>query len=205
VTSNTSPTHPSSVIQWSTSGDNPQVLCPSVTPLSQDHLQPIHQLGDKLSVSSIEPDLASITAQTDVQISSEVRMSLLGSVIEVTASMDRISRDLRRKQQEVKDYMDDLTEDDNDAARVSTVERDLARSLEKRHEFMSGVREYLEEYNAHLEASAQYAWKDSIININAIVKVHAKKIRTKVHQVSPPLHKYKIKLKYIRIPKQHTC
>ena len=126
-------------------------------------------------------------------------MSLLGSVIEVTASMDRISRDLRRKQQEVKDYMDDLTEDDNDAARVSTVERDLARSLEKRHEFMSGVREYLEEYNAHLEASAQYAWKDSIININAIVKAHAKKIRTKVHQVSPHLHKYKTKLKYISI------
>ena len=187
MTPNTSPTHPSSVIQWSTSGDNPQVLCPSVTPLSQDHLQPIHQLGDKLSVSSIEPDLASITAQTDVQISSEVRMSLLGSVLEVTASMDRISRDLRRKQQEVKDYMDDLTEDDNDAARVSTVERDLARSLEKRHEFMSGVREYLEEYNAHLEASAQNAWQDSIININTFVKAHAKKIRTKVQQVSPLL------------------
>ena len=101
--------------------------------------------------------------------------------------------------------MDDLTEDDIDEERVSIVEKDLARILEKRHAFRSGVREYLEEYNAHLEASAQYAWKDSIININAIVKVHAKKIRTKVHQVSPPLHKYKIKLKYIRIPKQHTC
>ena len=129
------------------------------------------------SVFSIEPDLPSITAQTDVQISSEVRMSLLGSGKEVTASMDRISRDLRRKQQEVKDDMDDLTEDDIDAARVSTVDRDLDRILEKRHEFRSGVREYLEEYNAHLEASAQIAWKDSIINMNTIVKAHAKKIR----------------------------
>ena len=73
--------------------------------------------------------------------------------------------------------MDDLTEDDIDAARVSTVDRDLDRILEKRHEFRSGVREYLEEYNAHLEASAQIAWKDSIINMNTIVKAHAKKIR----------------------------
>ena len=67
------------------------------------------------------------------------------------------------------------------------------------------MREYLEEYNAHLEASAQNICKDSIINMNAIVEAPAKKIRTKVQQVSPPLHKYKIKLKYIRIPKQHTC
>jgi hypothetical protein len=119
--------------------------------------------------------------------------------------MDRISRDLRRKQQEVKDDMDDLTEDDIDEERVSTVERDLARILEKRHAFRIGVREYLEEYNAHLEASAQNTCKDSIINMNTIVKADAKKIRAKVHQVSPPLHKYKIKLKYIRIPKQHAC
>ena len=93
--------------------------------------------------------------------------------------------------------MDDLTEDDIDAARVSTVDRDLDRILEKRHEFRSGVREYLEEFNAHLEISAQNTWKDSIINMNTIVKAHAKKIRAKVHLVSPPLHKYKIKLKYI--------
>jgi hypothetical protein len=113
-----------------------------------------------------------------------------GSVNEVTASIDRISRDLRRKQQGVKDDMDDLIEDDIDAPRVSTVERDIARILEKRHEFRSGVREYLEEYNAHLDASAQNTWKDSIINMNTIVIAHAKKIRAKVHQVSPPLHKY---------------
>jgi hypothetical protein len=55
------------------------------------------------------------------------------------------------------------------------------------------VREYLEECNAHIEASAQNTCKDSIIN--TIVKAHAKKIRAKVHQVSPPLHKYEIKLK----------
>ena len=59
-----------------------------------------------------------MTAQTDVQISAEVRMSLLGSVNEVTASIDKISLDF------------------------STVERDLTRILEKRNEFMIGVREY---------------------------------------------------------------
>jgi hypothetical protein len=52
--------------------------------------------------------------------------------------MDRISRDLMRKQQEVKDNMDDLTEDVIELERVSTVGRNLARIL-KRRDLRSGV------------------------------------------------------------------
>ena len=67
------------------------------------------------------------------------------------------------------------------------MERDLDRIIEKRNVFRSGVREYLEEYSSHLETSAQTTWNDSISNINSLVKAHAKKIRAKAHQVSPPL------------------
>ena len=47
--------------------------------------------------------------------------------------------------------MDDLGEEDVDPARVPTVERDLDRILDKRDDFRSEVRNFLEDYSDHLE------------------------------------------------------
>ena len=43
-----------------------------------------------------------------------------------------------------------------------------------------------EDYSDHLETPAQTTWRDSIATINNEVKVHAKKIRARVHAVCPP-------------------
>ena len=43
--------------------------------------------------------------------------------------------------------MNDLGEDDVDPARVPTVERDLGRILDKRDDFRSEVRNFLEDYS----------------------------------------------------------
>ena len=92
------------------------------------------------SVSSIEPDIPEtqdkIIGDNDnivieEQVIFESSMST-NSEVDTTATMDAVARDLRGKQQDVKDAMEDLTEDDIDAARVATVERDIDRILDKR-------------------------------------------------------------------------
>ena len=57
----------------------------------------------------------------------EHSMSSQNSEADTTANMDKSARDLRRKQQGIRDAIEDLEEDDIDAARVPTVERDLDR------------------------------------------------------------------------------
>ena len=83
--------------------------------------------------------------------------------------------------------IEDLEENDIDAARVPTVERDLDRILEKRDEFRTEVRNFIEDFNDTLDSSAQSTWRDCIKTMNSEVKAHAKRIRAKVHQVCPPL------------------
>ena len=105
---------------------------------------------------------------------------------DVTEVMDRLSRDLRRKQQSVQDAIEELTEDDVDTVSVYTVDRDLDRILQKRDDFRNGVRDFLEDYNEHLEIAAQNTWKAAISTLNTEVKNHAKNIRTKAHSICPP-------------------
>ena len=106
---------------------------------------------------------------------------------EDTVIMETTSRDLRKKLQLVRNHIGDFLEDDVDMIRVSTVERDLKDIQEERDEFRSSVEDFLEDYSDQLDTAAQNTWKDSVAAINQEVKVHAKKIRAKVHQICPPI------------------
>ena len=143
-------------------------------------------------MSSLEPDTAEVCVPVNTDIASalvvvEESMSTdMESSAAITAAMELVSRDLRRKQQGVQDDIEEFTEDDIDLARIPTVERDLDRILEKRNEFRNGVRDFLEDYGEHIETSAQATWRNSITALNAAVKTHAKKIKAKVHEICPP-------------------
>ena len=114
-------------------------------------------------------------------------MSAGGDSADITASIDRISRDLRRKQQSVKDSIEYLNVEDIIVSRVPIVERDLDRILEKRDEFRNSVRDFLEDHGEHLETTAQTTWRTSITSLNNEVKSHARQIRNKVAEVCPPI------------------
>ena len=207
VTPGSSPGHHSSVISCPTSCDNLHSHQTPVFAFPPRLLQPSHNLGEKIvskfrykhqlvstSVSSLEAD-NSLTCPLGVVLPGEVSVSIQDKEVfgtvnmaegDDTMEMDRTSKELRRKQQIVRDYIGDFEEDDVELMRVPTVERDLDRILEKRDDFRSCVREFLEDYSEQLDTSAQNTWKDCITNINNEVKVHAKKIRAKVHEVCPP-------------------
>ena len=93
-----------------------------------------HQLVST-SVSSLEPDTAEVCVPVNTDIASalvvvEESMSTdMESSAAITAAMELVSRDLRRKQQGVQDDIEEFTEDDIDLTRIPTVERDLDRIL----------------------------------------------------------------------------
>ena len=211
VTPSSSPGPHTSVISCPPFCDNLHSQEVPIFDFPQDHLQPSHQLGDKIlakftesykhqivstSVSSLE-DL-SVTCPLGLPLISEsvfeeeeedildLNMAT-GDASDVTVEMDRISKDLRRLQNTVKDYIADFEESDVDGLRVPSVERDLDKIQDKRDDFRNSVREFLEEYSDQLETSAQNTWRNCISTINSEVKEHAKKIRAKVNEICPPV------------------
>ena len=151
------------------------------------------------SVSSLEPDYQELAASSVVAPSGynkdpeETEDSSSEVFYEGTDSENRLvimeaaTRELRRKLQLVKNHISDLVEEDVDSIRIQTVDRDLEKIQEERDNYRSSVEDLLEDFAEELDTAARTTWHDSIASLNRDVKEHARKIRTKVNEVFPPM------------------
>ena len=177
-------------------------------------LQPHHQLGDKLaakfnkskirlvstSVSSFEDD--SSTPWNPGPSSSNLIMTSMDDSREtstVTLNYEQQSQELRNMMQLIRDHLEDLQEEDIDLVRLPTAERDLDRIQTERDKFRCSVRDFLEENNGDLDSATANAWKDCITIINNEVKSHARKIRAKVQEISPPMSSFETQQIHIQL------
>ena len=118
-----------------------------------------HSIPENLNL--LVPSTPQIVASSPVELSPEVdEMADHNSehnVLEndVNSEVERQSQTLRRKRECIVDMMTELTEDDIDAISLLTVESDLKNIQDKKDEFKVEVRNFLEDYNEHLDAPTQ--------------------------------------------------
>ena len=151
------------------------------------------------SVSSFEGDLP---RKTNIVSKADTETNMPGDSMDeadITIEIEQQSRFLRQLDQEVKDLIEDFHEDDVEIARIHTIERDLDRIQIARDKFRSEVRKFLECFEESLDHATVTTWKNAITATNTSVKEHARKIRSKAHEVAPQRQMSEFEREQIRI------